>query len=58
LWILADRFILAHYRDLSEVGIYSLAYSLGMVMFLVTRSLSQAWLPMFFELARYRKENR
>jgi O-antigen/teichoic acid export membrane protein len=56
--VVADRFILAHYRDLSEVGIYSLAYTLGMVMFLVTHSLSQAWLPMFFELADDRKDNR
>jgi len=55
--VVADRFILEHYRDLSEVGIYSLAYTLGMVMFLVTQSLSQAWLPMFFELAINRKEN-
>ncbi|MFY9935887.1 MAG: oligosaccharide flippase family protein [Silvibacterium sp.] len=55
--VVADRFILEHYRDLSEVGIYSLAYTLGMVMFLVTQSLSQAWLPMFFELAVNRKEN-
>ncbi len=49
--IVADRFILEHYRNLGEVGIYSLAYTLGMVMFLVTQSLSQAWLPMFYELA-------
>jgi O-antigen/teichoic acid export membrane protein len=56
--VVADRFILEHYRDLTEVGIYSLAYTLGMVMFLVTQSLSQAWLPMFFELAGSSKENR
>jgi len=56
--VVADRFILEHYRDLSEVGIYSLAYTLGMVMFLVTQSLSQAWLPMFFELAGGAEENR
>ena len=56
--VVADRFILEHYRDLSEVGIYSLAYTLGMVMFLVTQSLSQAWLPMFFQLAGDEKDNR
>lgn len=50
--IVADRFILEHYRNLNEVGIYSLAYTFGMIMFLVTQSLSQAWLPMFFDLAR------
>ena len=56
--IVADRFILQHYRDLSEVGIYSLAYTFGMVMFLVTQSLSQAWFPMFFELAEGGEGNR
>jgi O-antigen/teichoic acid export membrane protein len=56
--IVADRFILEYYRDLSEVGIYSLAYTLGMVMFLVTQALSQAWVPMFFELAGERDINR
>jgi O-antigen/teichoic acid export membrane protein len=49
--VVADRFILEHYRDLAEVGVYSLAYTFGMIMFLVTQSLSQAWLPMFFDLA-------
>jgi len=55
--VVADRFILEHYRDLSEVGIYSLAYTLGMVMFLVTQSISLAWSPMFFDLAEGGKEN-
>jgi O-antigen/teichoic acid export membrane protein len=56
--IVADRFILQHYRGLTEVGIYSLAYTFGMVMFLVTQSLSQAWLPIFFELADDGEDNR
>jgi bifunctional non-homologous end joining protein LigD len=56
--VIADRFILARYRDLGEVGIYSLAYTFGMVMYLVTQSLSQAWLPMFFDLAGRDEENR
>lgn len=56
--VVADRFILEHYRDLNEVGVYSLAYTFGMVMYLVTQSLSQAWLPMFFELAGGAEENR
>jgi O-antigen/teichoic acid export membrane protein len=56
--VVADRFILQHYRNLSEVGVYSLAYTFGMVMYLVTQSLSQAWLPMFFELASDHEKNR
>lgn len=56
--IVADRFILEHYRSLSEVGIYSIAYTMGMVMYLVTQTLTQAWLPMFFELAGGQEQNR
>ena len=55
--IVADRFILEHYRDLTEVGIYSLAYTLGMAMYVVTQSVAQAWLPMFFDLAGRNEEN-
>jgi len=55
--IVADRFILEHYSSLTEVGIYSLAYTLGMAMYVVTQSLAQAWLPMFFDLAGRNKEN-
>jgi O-antigen/teichoic acid export membrane protein len=56
--VVADRFILARYRDLSEVGIYSLAYTFGMVMYLVTQSLSQAWFPIFFAMAGDEEEIR
>jgi O-antigen/teichoic acid export membrane protein len=56
--VVADRLILEHYRDLNEVGIYSLSYTIGMVMFLVTQSLSQAWLPMFFQMAGEGEEKR
>jgi O-antigen/teichoic acid export membrane protein len=47
-----DRFILVHYRGVGEVGVYSLAYTLGMVMYLVTSSVSLAWSPIFYDLAR------
>jgi O-antigen/teichoic acid export membrane protein len=47
----ADRFILGYYRDLREVGLYSIAYTFGGVMSLVTMSLTQAWAPMYYELA-------
>ena len=49
--VVADRFILQRYRDLGEVGVYSLAYTLGMAMYLVTSSVMQAWSPLFFESA-------
>ncbi|HYX69144.1 MAG TPA: oligosaccharide flippase family protein [Terriglobales bacterium] len=50
--VAADRFILERYRSLDEVGLYSLAYTLGMVMFLVTLSIAQAWQTIFFDTAR------
>jgi len=43
--VVADRFILEYYRNLAEVGVYSVAYTFGMVMYLVTASISQAWSP-------------
>jgi O-antigen/teichoic acid export membrane protein len=55
--IMADRFIMERYRSLSEIGLYSLAYTLGMVMYLVTNSVTSAWNPTFFDLAR-REESR
>lgn len=50
--VAADRFILSRYRDMNEVGIYSLAYTLGMVMYMFTAAVSPAWSPMFYDLAR------
>jgi O-antigen/teichoic acid export membrane protein len=50
--ITADRFILAHYRDLREVGLYTVAYTFGMIMSLVTMSLNQAWAPVYYDVAR------
>jgi len=48
--VTADRIILAHYRSLREVGLYSLAYTLGMAMFLVSVSIGQAWQPIYFDV--------
>lgn len=49
--VAADRLVLQRYRSMQEVGLYSLAYTLGMMMFLVTASVSQAWSPVFYRLA-------
>lgn len=49
--VAADRLILQHYRNMEEVGIYSLAYTFGMMMFLVTASVVQAWSPVFYRMA-------
>ena len=50
--VAADRFIVERYRNLTEVGLYSLAYTFGMVMSVVTTSLMQAWSPMYFDINR------
>lgn len=50
--VTADRFILVHYRDLREVGLYTVAYTLGMIMSLITMSLNQAWAPVYYEVAK------
>ncbi len=50
--IAADRLILQHYSTVSEVGLYSVAYTFGMVMYLVTSSVQQAWSPIFLDVAR------
>lgn len=50
--VTADRFILAHYRDFREVGLYAIAYTLGMIMSLITMSLNQAWAPVYYDMAR------
>src|SRR6266567_6632729 len=49
--VAADRLILQRYRSMQEVGLYSLSYTLGMVMFLVTASVAQAWSPVFYRMA-------
>ena len=56
--MVADRFILGYYRNLSEVGLYSIAYTLGGVMSLVTLSLTQAWAPAYYDLARKEEAGR
>ena len=53
-----DRFILQHYRPLSEVGLYTLAYNIGLIMTLITGSLSRAWTPLFFSLLQNGEEGR
>lgn len=52
-WILtfADRYMLERYASMSEVGLYSLAYNLSMVLNLVSSAINTAWGPMYYDLA-------
>ncbi len=57
-WIIqgSDRFFLARYSTLSEVGLYSMAYNLASGVGMVVFSVSQAWQPFFFSIARIKEE--
>ena len=57
-WILSlsDKLILQRYSSLSEVGLYSLGYTLGMVMNLIVMSINFAWAPFFFDTAKTNKD--
>ena len=56
--VVIDRFILQHYRPLSEVGLYSVAYSFGMMMTLFSGSIYRGWAPLFYSLHQNGKEGR
>jgi len=48
----ADRYFLEHFRTMTEVGLYSYAYRIGMIMTLVLEGASLAWTPFIFSLQR------
>ncbi len=53
----ADRFLLEVYSTTAEVGLYTLAYTLGLAMHLVTIAFSMSWGPFFFQTANAGKEH-
>lgn len=48
----ADRYFLQHYFTTTEVGLYSLGYTIGMVMNLVVWSVQLAWPAQMFTIAK------
>ncbi|MEW6008476.1 MAG: oligosaccharide flippase family protein [Candidatus Omnitrophota bacterium] len=52
-WVLklSDRIILQKYAPLSDVGLYTLGYNLGMILFLFTASFNNAWAPFLYKNA-------
>jgi len=46
----ADRLILERFVPLEQLGMYTLAYSLGMVMATLTNSINKAWAPYYYDL--------
>jgi len=45
----SDRFFILFLLGLGNVGVYSVAYQIGMVIALLQNSFNQAWVPFFFE---------
>ncbi len=39
----SDRFIILYYLDVKQVGIYAVAYQIGMIMSFINNSFNQAW---------------
>ncbi|KAB2814326.1 oligosaccharide flippase family protein [Phaeocystidibacter luteus] len=48
---LADRYVIERYHDMTEVGLYSLAYQLGSIMLFVALAFDKAWGPFYFSKA-------
>ena len=47
---LADRVMIERFRSLEEVGFYTLGYNLATVLQFVAGSISQAWVPHYYEM--------
>lgn len=44
----SDRYMLEYFMGLDHVGIYSLGYSLGSIIFFISLSFDKSWYPFFF----------
>lgn len=53
IWILnwADRFVLARMTNLSETGLYTLGYSIGMAIMLPVGAFTAAWVPFYMSVS-------
>lgn len=47
-----DRLILENFTTLSEVGIYTLGYKIGLIMQVLVNSTNRAYVPYFFEMMK------
>ena len=51
----SDRIIISNILDEKAVGIYTIGYQSGLVMFIFSQSINRAWTPWFYE--RLKKNN-
>jgi O-antigen/teichoic acid export membrane protein len=54
----ADVLVIQMYRSVAEVGLYSVAYTLGSSVTVVTSTLMLTWSPVFYDLARHEGRDR
>ena len=54
----SDRIVLARFVDLATVGYYTLAYTAGRVLTVVTGSFVNSWTPEFYEAMKKDPHNR
>lgn len=54
IWVInwADRVILSRFTNLSEVGLYSMSYAVGMAIMLPIGAFSSSWMPFFTSVAK------
>lgn len=52
-WLLgyADRLVLQKFKGVGEVGVYAVAYSVGLGMSVMASAVNQSWAPTFYDLA-------
>ena len=53
-----DRVILEKFVPLSEVGVYTLGYQIGLVMGVIVMSINRAWNPHYYELMNQQERDR
>lgn len=49
----SDRFIILYFLGKDQVGLYAVAYQVGMIMSFANNSFNQAWTPFLFKKLKY-----
>ncbi|MDO8535787.1 MAG: oligosaccharide flippase family protein [Candidatus Omnitrophota bacterium] len=53
-WVIdsSGRYFLGHFRTLEEVGLYSVGYKIGQIVYLAEKTFAVAWTPIMLSLAQ------
>lgn len=54
----SDRFFILYFEGVESIGIYGVAYQIGMVIGLFQNSFNQAWVPYFFSSLKINSKKR